>query len=82
MRPLSILLLVLLVTGCDIFLPQEKHAVRKCGDPTPIYADDGSGKILAWAQLCVTVYEVPTPYGDSVDLEEPAVVDTVYTAVR
>lgn len=80
-RLLLILLALLMLTGCDTFLPREKHPVRKCGEPRPIYDDADSTHVLAWARVCVTVWEVPTPYGDSVAVDEPVTTDTTYTRV-
>lgn len=55
----SLLLALLLSTGCSLFLPREKHPERVCGPRTPIYDDADPTRVLAWAQVCYTVWRTP-----------------------
>lgn len=60
MRPLLLIpLALLMLTGCDIFFPREKHPERICTEPQPIYDDADGTRVLAWVIVCYTVWRTP-----------------------
>ena len=55
-----LLLSALALTGCDQFFPYDKEPVQVCGPLSPIYADDGSGVLVGYTQVCITEYQRST----------------------